>query len=138
MSLPRSSYLPNEILWGHRFESMVLYRKDHNKFQVNFSAFNSTYEVETPTCSARDLELMMNQKNTNDKKYSLMMVNTSISYLCSYRRSVWFNKKSLFFQLNNVNNHIAMMDVSSPFVEEHDSSSQPASIIHNPLTHSIT
>merc|ERR1719350_1087919 len=31
-----------------------------------------------------------------------------------------------------------MMDVSSPFVEEHDSSSQPASIIHNPLTHSIT
>ena len=42
----RSSYLPNEILWGHRFESMVLYRKDHNKFQVNFSAFNSTYEVQ--------------------------------------------------------------------------------------------
>ena len=80
MALSRSSYLPNEILWGHRFESMVLYRKDHNKFQVNFSAFNSTYEVETPTCSARDLELMMNQKNTNDKKYSLMMVNTSISY----------------------------------------------------------
>ena len=75
MSLPRSSYLPNEILWGHRFESMVLYRKDHNKFQVNFSAFNSTYEVETPTCSARDLELILNQKNTNDKKYSLMMVN---------------------------------------------------------------
>ena len=46
--------------------------------------------------------------------------------------------KVTFFQLNNVNNHIAMMDVSSPFVEEHDSSSQPASIIHNPLTHSIT
>ena len=55
---------------------MVLYRKDHNKFQVNFSAFNSTYEVETPTCSARDLELILNQKNTNDKKYSLMMVIT--------------------------------------------------------------
>ena len=111
---------------------MVLYRKDHNKFQVNFSAFNSTYEVETPTCSARDLELMMNQKNTNDKKYSLMMVSRYFNFM------VWFKRKSLFFQLNNVNNHIAMMDVSSPFVEEHDSSSQPASIIHNPLTHSIT
>jgi len=71
----RSSYLPNEILWGHRFESMVLYRKDHNKFQVNFSAFNSTYEVETPTCSARDLDLYLNQKNSQDKKFSLMMVN---------------------------------------------------------------
>ena len=69
----RSSYLPTEILWGHRFESMVLYRKDHNKFQVNFSAFNSTYEVETPTCSARDLELYFSQPQ-KQQKYSLMMV----------------------------------------------------------------
>ena len=53
----RTSYLPSEILWGHRFEPMMLYRKDNNKFQVNFSAFHSTYEVETPTCSARDLEI---------------------------------------------------------------------------------
>jgi len=52
----RTSYLPSEILWGHRFESMCLYRKDQNRFQVNFSAFHSTYEVETPLCSARDLE----------------------------------------------------------------------------------
>merc|ERR1719348_507741 len=52
----RTSYLPNEILWGHRFESMLLYRKDHNKFQVNFSAFHSTYEVDTPICSARTLK----------------------------------------------------------------------------------
>ena len=51
----RTSYLPNEILWGHRFESALLYRKDHNKFQVNFSAFHSTYEVDTPVCSARTL-----------------------------------------------------------------------------------
>ena len=53
----RTSYLPTEILWGHRFEPMMLYRKDNNKFQVNFSAFHSTYEVETPTCSARELEI---------------------------------------------------------------------------------
>jgi len=52
----RTSYLPSEILWGHRFESMCLYRKDQNKFQVNFSAFHSTYEVETPLCSARELD----------------------------------------------------------------------------------
>ena len=31
----RTSYLPDEILWGHRFEPMVLYRKDHNKYQVS-------------------------------------------------------------------------------------------------------
>ena len=30
----RTSYLPNEIYWGHRFEPMMIYRKDHNKYQV--------------------------------------------------------------------------------------------------------
>merc|ERR1719342_1381601 len=48
----RSSYLPNEIKWGQRFEQMLLYRKDQNKYQVNFSAFHSMYDVETPLCSA--------------------------------------------------------------------------------------
>ena len=31
----RTSYLPDEIMWGHRFEPMMLYRRDHNKYQVN-------------------------------------------------------------------------------------------------------
>ena len=52
----RTSYLPREILWGHRFESMMIYRRDNNKYQVNFSAFHSTYEVDTPLCSSNDLE----------------------------------------------------------------------------------
>jgi len=52
----RTSYLPSEILWGQRFEPMLLYRKDNNKFQINFSAFHSTYEVDTPLCSGRDLD----------------------------------------------------------------------------------
>ena len=30
----RSSYLPSEIKWGQRFEQMLLYRKDQNKYQV--------------------------------------------------------------------------------------------------------
>jgi len=107
----RSSYLPNEILWGHRFESMVLYRKDHNKFQVNFSAFNSTYEVETPTCSARDLDLYLNQKNSQDKKFSLMM-------------------------MNNVTNHMPMIDVSNTYGEEHELS-QPPSVINN-INHDLS
>jgi hypothetical protein len=42
--------------------SLFLNRKDNNKFQVNFSAFHSTYEVETPTCSARDLETHYQQQ----------------------------------------------------------------------------
>lgn len=38
----RTSYLPDEILWGHRFETMMLYRRDHNKYQVK----NITYCIQ--------------------------------------------------------------------------------------------
>lgn len=52
----RSSYLPTEILWGHRFEQLVHYRKEDGEYAVDYSRFNNTYEVDTPLCSGRDLE----------------------------------------------------------------------------------
>lgn len=31
----RSSYLPNEILWGHRFESMISFKKETGEYEVS-------------------------------------------------------------------------------------------------------
>jgi hypothetical protein len=53
---------------------MLLYRKDHNKFQVNFSAFHSTYEVETPLCSARDMDKFYKQKELLERTSKLHTV----------------------------------------------------------------
>ena len=63
-----TSYLPNEFLWGHRFEQMQIYQKDRNKFEINFSAFHSTYEVETTSQSERELDQMEKSRETNLKK----------------------------------------------------------------------
>ncbi|PNF23184.1 Inward rectifier potassium channel 2 [Cryptotermes secundus] len=52
----RSSYLPNEVLWGHRFQPMVMYNKERQGYEVDYSLFNNTVLVDTPLCSARDLE----------------------------------------------------------------------------------
>lgn len=52
----RSSYLPTEILWGHRFEHTVTFRKETGEYEVNYAAFNNTYEVDTPLCSAKQLD----------------------------------------------------------------------------------
>lgn len=52
----RSSYLPSEILWGHRFEHIITFRKETGEYEVNYSLFNNTYEVDTPLCSAADLD----------------------------------------------------------------------------------
>lgn len=113
----RSSYLPAEILWGHRFESTVSFKRETGEYevqrdkktvyfvrlllqhvwsqaeisksykffvdfwywlsewknfngkkanlsffsihvQVDYTLFNNTYEVDTPTCSARELDEM--------------------------------------------------------------------------------
>ena len=52
----RSSYLPSEIKWGHRFEPLVTFRKDSGQYAVDYGLFNNTYEVDTPLCSSRDLD----------------------------------------------------------------------------------
>ena len=41
----RTSYLPNEIMWGHRFEPMMIFRKDHNKYQVRFCSYGPDFSV---------------------------------------------------------------------------------------------
>lgn len=51
----RSSYLPSEILWGRRFENLVGYKKDSGEHRVDYSKFNNTFEVQTPSCSAKEL-----------------------------------------------------------------------------------
>lgn len=52
----RSSYLPSEVLWGHRFQPMVVYNKERQGYEVDYSHFNNTDLVDTPLCSARQLE----------------------------------------------------------------------------------
>ncbi|KAF6200513.1 hypothetical protein GE061_004956 [Apolygus lucorum] len=69
----RSSYLPNEILWGHRFESMVNFKKETGEHEVDYSLFNNTYEVDTPICSAQSLDHLMGltTNNNNGSKFQM-------------------------------------------------------------------
>ncbi|XP_026822662.1 G protein-activated inward rectifier potassium channel 3-like isoform X2 [Rhopalosiphum maidis] len=55
----RSSYLPNEILWGHRFDTLVSFKKETGEHEVDYSLFNNTYVVDTPLCSAHDLKKLI-------------------------------------------------------------------------------
>ncbi|KAL1130753.1 hypothetical protein AAG570_011994 [Ranatra chinensis] len=57
----RTSYLASEVLWGHRFQPMVAYDKQKTTYQVNFSLFDNTCQVDTPLCSARNLETYLEE-----------------------------------------------------------------------------
>ena len=51
----RSSYLNTEILWGHRFDTVVTFNKDRQGYEIDYSKFNETLQVDTPLCSGREL-----------------------------------------------------------------------------------
>ena len=54
----RSSYLPNEVLWGHRFEKMVSYSKKDSggTYVVDCSNLNAVTPDETPRISRKAYE----------------------------------------------------------------------------------
>eukprot|EP00095_Tigriopus_kingsejongensis_P008999 snap_masked-scaffold963_size76285-processed-gene-0.10 protein:Tk08999 transcript:snap_masked-scaffold963_size76285-processed-gene-0.10-mRNA-1 annotation:"atp-sensitive inward rectifier potassium channel 12" len=51
----RSSYLPNEILWGYSFMNVLNYRWREQQYKIDYTAFNKVCKEETPTCSAKFL-----------------------------------------------------------------------------------
>ncbi|XP_026468805.1 G protein-activated inward rectifier potassium channel 3-like isoform X2 [Ctenocephalides felis] len=51
----RSSYINTEILWGHRFDPVVNYNKERQCYEVDYSRFNETTQVDTPLCSGKEL-----------------------------------------------------------------------------------
>ena len=57
MHQARSSYLPNEILWGFRFHNLVHYAHSQNVYAVDCSAINrEPVPDNTPRVSAQRLE----------------------------------------------------------------------------------
>lgn len=63
----RSSYLPTEILWGHRFVNVVSFRKETGEYEVDYTLFNNTYDVDTPLCSAKELNDLKDEYTKNHK-----------------------------------------------------------------------
>lgn len=49
----RSSYLVDEVLWGHRFMSVLTL--EDGFYEVDYNSFHQTFEVPTPSCSAREM-----------------------------------------------------------------------------------
>ncbi|XP_077266725.1 ATP-sensitive inward rectifier potassium channel 12-like isoform X3 [Temnothorax americanus] len=80
----RSSYLPSEILWGHRFQPIITFRKETGEYEVNYSLFNNTYEVDTPLCSAADLDRIRAMHRSKTERLSS---NTFPEYRETYSSS---------------------------------------------------
>ncbi|KAE8738156.1 hypothetical protein FOCC_FOCC016371, partial [Frankliniella occidentalis] len=49
----RTSYSQTDILWGHKLYPM--FNKKHDRYEADYNRFHETIEVDTPLCSAQDL-----------------------------------------------------------------------------------
>ena len=90
---------------------MTVYRKDHREFEVNFSAFHSTFPVETPLCSAKDFHMFEDRKALVEKSSALQLVSRCIN----------LDKDLLFalFQMNNLTNSVSsVLNLAHQMAEE--------------------
>ena len=49
----RTSYLPNEVLWGYRFVNLLTFKHSSAEYKVDYSSFNSVYKTELSPLSQR-------------------------------------------------------------------------------------
>ncbi|CAG5114652.1 unnamed protein product, partial [Candidula unifasciata] len=83
MCQARTSYLPKEILWGHRFERIEEYDIGHRRWHIDFAGFNDVVYTQNIRHSAKDLdafrEVEEERANKTSKANSLEAVATSSS-----------------------------------------------------------
>ncbi|KAM8706473.1 hypothetical protein ACLKA7_010703 [Drosophila subpalustris] len=75
----RSSYLPSEILWGHRFVNVVSFRKETGEYEVDYTLFNNTYDVDTPLCSAKQLDELKSEYTRSTKSHIVPFADRTLS-----------------------------------------------------------
>ncbi|XP_006017445.1 inward rectifier potassium channel 16 [Alligator sinensis] len=61
----RSSYVPREILWGHRFNDVLQVKNKY--YRVDCLQFEETTEVYAPYCSAKQLDRKEQEWNRTEK-----------------------------------------------------------------------
>lgn len=64
LSKSQSSYVSDEILWGHRFVSCVEEDEDRRRYYINYKQFNKTTPFPTPRVSASRLQEIQEQETS--------------------------------------------------------------------------
>ncbi|XP_051899227.1 ATP-sensitive inward rectifier potassium channel 11-like [Pristis pectinata] len=67
----RTSYLPEEILWGHRFVPIVT--EEEGRYSVDYSKFGNTVKTNLPLYSARERERQERSQHRRDNGPKLLL-----------------------------------------------------------------
>ncbi len=84
----RTSYLPNEILWGYRFVNVLNYKRRDGEYKVDYGAFNTLFPVRTPTGSAKSLREKKEQQKSDQREEATDITHSQSSTVLSPGSSV--------------------------------------------------
>lgn len=64
----RTSYLPHEVLWGHRFVNAISYDHQEGSYLAHIEKLDDVVQVDTPLCSAQRLDEILNEIHDREMK----------------------------------------------------------------------
>jgi len=64
----RSSYLPNEVLWGYRFVNLLTFKHSASEYKIDYSAFNAVYKADLSPKSQKTKDEEDEEKEEEDDK----------------------------------------------------------------------
>merc|ERR1719312_1086408 len=79
----RSSYLPNEVLWGYRFVNLLTFKHSASEYKIDYSAFNAVYKADLSPKSqkAKDLENEQVDEDGEDEEAKQSVSSSSPNHI---------------------------------------------------------
>ncbi|XP_028134333.1 G protein-activated inward rectifier potassium channel 3 [Diabrotica virgifera virgifera] len=106
----KSSYLENEVLWGHTFENMLYYNDEMESYEINYKYFDKLKTFPMPICSAAEFDKIQNETS---KQSDLILLKQP--------GKIERTKKHLRILEDNINN--SMRSISFGNIQEYQENS---------------
>uniref|UniRef100_A0A182W7T3 Uncharacterized protein n=1 Tax=Anopheles minimus TaxID=112268 RepID=A0A182W7T3_9DIPT len=109
----RTSFLPVEILWGHRFQNIIEYDPQRECYVAMNEQLDLLEEVDTPLCSARQLEEVIDELHNDQERSEQYPMDDDSRLGASFR-----SKITSRFMRSNPSSFVRFHDVYSEAEEE--------------------
>ena len=84
----RTSYLPSEILWGHRLAPLLTFRLDNGSYEIDYGRFHETRPVDMPEQSAAVMADVWEREAEEEEHYGSRRTLISSGQQPSHRTTV--------------------------------------------------
>jgi hypothetical protein len=114
----RTSYLPSEILWGHRLAPLLTYQKENGQYRIDYTQFHAVEPVKMPECSAQQLAAdgrrALSEDNEDDDHDPVYFTTPAVKFLsASYGRQGIIRRMRTSLQRRRNRSRLDMISDSS-------------------------